>query len=99
LSCDFFGKVWSGVYVWLGLTTVHPAKLSDHLLPFGSIGDFCKESLLCSSLNLAYLRLNHLTRKKFKSFQTKGGMSSSSSLENKVTIFLVAKDKSLKFCF
>jgi len=30
LSCDVFGKIWLGIYNWLGLTIVHPEHVADH---------------------------------------------------------------------
>lgn len=97
LSCDFFGKVWTGTYNWLCLTTVHPAQVSDHLLQFG--GGFSKSS--CTVLRSIWLTCVWTIwhEKKFKSFKTKGEISSASPWKNKATIFLMAKGKSPKFCF
>jgi len=42
VSCDVFGKIWLGIYNWLGLTTVHPKHVADHLLQFEHLGGFSK---------------------------------------------------------
>jgi hypothetical protein len=44
LSCDVFGKIWLGIYNWLGLTTVHPEHVADHLLQFEHLGGFSKNN-------------------------------------------------------
>jgi len=44
LSCDFFGKIWYDISSWLGFTTIHPTRVSDHLLQFGTLGVFPKIS-------------------------------------------------------
>jgi len=50
---NFFGEVWFDIYNWLGLTTVHPAQVSDHLLQFGKIDGFSKK--FCYVLHLIWL--------------------------------------------
>lgn len=42
LSCDFFKKLWHGLYSWLGFTTVHPAQVAAHFLQFGSLDGYSK---------------------------------------------------------
>jgi len=42
LSCDFFRKLWYGLYSWFGFTTMHPTQVADHFLQFGSFGGYSK---------------------------------------------------------
>jgi hypothetical protein len=35
LGCDFFGRVWTQVLLWLGLSYAAPVRCRDHYLQFG----------------------------------------------------------------
>jgi len=49
-SCDFFRRIWYGISSWLGFTTVHPARVSDHLFQFDFrvCGSFGAKQMLAS---------------------------------------------------
>lgn len=40
VNCDFFGKLWSIIYGWLGFSPAFHGCVLDHLIQFGGLGDF-----------------------------------------------------------
>jgi len=34
VNYDFYGKIWSAIFCWLGFSTVAQRNLSDHLTQF-----------------------------------------------------------------
>lgn len=51
-SSDFFAKIWSLMYDWIGFVTVIPGYLLDHLLHVSTSGGFSKQ--ICMSLTIIW---------------------------------------------
>jgi hypothetical protein len=53
LTCEFYGKIWYEIYNWLGLFSVKPAHIHNHIIQFPSLGGFSKHT--CSTFYLIWL--------------------------------------------
>lgn len=52
-KCDLFGRFWSLIFDWLGISMTFHGNLEDHLMQFGGLGGFSKNSRL--NLNIIWL--------------------------------------------
>jgi len=52
IKSDFFAKIWSLMYDWIGFVTVSPGYLLDHLLHVTTSGGFSKQ--ICMSLTIIW---------------------------------------------
>jgi len=46
LHCQFFGKVWHFIHLWLGVCSVIPNMPADYLNQFAFVGGFCSKRQL-----------------------------------------------------
>jgi len=46
LHCQFFGKIWHFIHLWLGVCSVIPNMPADYLNQFAFVGGFCSKRRL-----------------------------------------------------
>jgi hypothetical protein len=60
LSCNIFSHLWIVEGNWLGFSSVHPFKISDHFIQFGNSTGISKKMSLLNVFNLIHLRFGAL---------------------------------------
>jgi len=49
-QCNFYGQLWNLISGWLSFSTVHHGNIFDHLLQFGGLEGFSKNSRLAFNI-------------------------------------------------